>query len=105
MSTDTWNNRSICFSLDPNHALRNPAELMEGASYHDDISPSFSLGADGWMVGPDHQLLFWVPPTSRHSFNTPWTTLVMDSRPTEVDLSRMAHGQHWQKCRDELCDR
>ncbi|KAG2344802.1 WD40 repeat-like protein [Suillus weaverae] len=47
MSTNTWNNHSICFSLNSNHALCNPAELMEGASHHDGIWTSFSLRADG----------------------------------------------------------
>ncbi|KAG2064163.1 hypothetical protein BDR04DRAFT_934660, partial [Suillus decipiens] len=55
--------------------------------------------AVGWMVGPKRRLLFWVPPASRHSFWSPGTALVMP-RALDLDLSLMAHGQHWQTCRE-----
>ncbi|KAG1814324.1 uncharacterized protein BJ212DRAFT_1244930, partial [Suillus subaureus] len=54
----------------------------------------------GWVTGPKRRLLFWVPPASRHSFWSPGTALVIPSG-AELDLSRMTHGQHWQKCREE----
>jgi hypothetical protein len=96
----TLNNRFIRFSSNPNHALRNISQLMEGAS-HDGRSPTpFLLNRDsGWMVGPNDRLLFWVPPASRNPFYNPATTLVISTRCPELDLSPMAHGQHWQKCR------
>ncbi|KAG1762088.1 hypothetical protein EDD22DRAFT_893294, partial [Suillus occidentalis] len=55
------------------------------------------LEDDGWMTGPNHRLLFWVPPASRKSFRNPWTVFVLPRGP-ELDLSRMAHGTHWQQC-------
>ncbi|KAG2125987.1 hypothetical protein DEU56DRAFT_823626 [Suillus clintonianus] len=71
---------------------------MEGAS-HDDRSPTlFLLRDSGWMLGPNHQLLFWVPPASRRLFYTPRVELVIPRGGPELDLSRMAHGQHWRKC-------
>ncbi|KAG1791489.1 uncharacterized protein BJ212DRAFT_1374002, partial [Suillus subaureus] len=51
-------------------------------------------------MGPNHQLLFWVPPASRRPFYTPWTSLVIPRGHPELDLSRMAHGTHWSSCRD-----
>lgn len=97
-------NNFICFSSNRSHSLCNPVELIKGASRHDDMSTSFSLGGNGWMVGPNCQLLFWVPPAFRYAFYTPWTVLVMPRGYVELDLSRMAHGQQWGNCRDGACD-
>ncbi|KAG2141150.1 uncharacterized protein EDB93DRAFT_1209475 [Suillus bovinus] len=74
---------------------------MEGAFHDDRSSTHFFLDrSSGWMVGPNRRLLFWVPPTSRESFYSPRTTLVIPRGGPELDMSRMAHGQHWQKCRE-----
>ncbi|KAG2057863.1 WD40 repeat-like protein, partial [Suillus hirtellus] len=99
MSINTWNNRRILFSSSLRHALPNPADLPEPTPHHNSYSTPFLLHGDGWVMGPNHQLLFWVPPSSRHAFHTPWTSLVIPRDP-ELDLSRMAHGTHWSSCRD-----
>ncbi|KAG2143698.1 WD40-repeat-containing domain protein [Suillus clintonianus] len=103
VSTNTWNNHSICFSSSSTHALCNTAELLEGTFRDDHSSTSFLLGADGWMVGPNHRLLFWVPPASRDTFYNPKTALVTPRGIVELNLSRMAHGRLWWNCRDEPC--
>ncbi|KAG2071005.1 hypothetical protein BDR04DRAFT_945441, partial [Suillus decipiens] len=51
-----------------------------------------------WVMGPNDQLLFWVPPASRRSFYNPWTSLVIPRGYVELDLSRMVHGTHWSSC-------
>ncbi|KAG1893239.1 uncharacterized protein F5891DRAFT_1067440, partial [Suillus fuscotomentosus] len=51
-------------------------------------------------MGPNHQLLFWVPLAARHAFYTPWTSLVIPRGFPELDMSRMAHGTRWSSCRD-----
>ncbi|KAG1905054.1 uncharacterized protein F5891DRAFT_1010614, partial [Suillus fuscotomentosus] len=100
MTLNTWDNHFICFSPNSIHALRNTSELMEGASHDDCGSTRFLLDRDsGWIVGPKDRLLFWVPPASRHPFYSPQTALVIPRGGAELDLSRMAHGQHWQRCR------
>ncbi|KAG2120228.1 hypothetical protein DEU56DRAFT_747014, partial [Suillus clintonianus] len=94
-------NHFICFSPNSIHALCDTSELMEEESHDDRSSTHLSLNGDsGWVVGPKHRLLFWVPPASRHSFYSTGTALVIPRGP-ELDLSRMAHGRHWQKCREE----
>ncbi|KAG2042072.1 hypothetical protein BDR03DRAFT_1006513 [Suillus americanus] len=108
MPTNTWNNRVICFSSSLEHALHNPAEPLEGTSHHDLNSTPVLLKVDvsledgGWMVEPNRRLLFWVPPASqREPFYSPGTALLIPSG-LEIDLSRMAHGEHWSNCRDVL---
>ncbi|KAG2032878.1 hypothetical protein BDR03DRAFT_873117, partial [Suillus americanus] len=74
-------------------------QFQEHTEFH---SPAVhvSLEADGWMVGPDRRLLFWVPPASRQQpLYYPGTVWVIPNG-LELDLSRMAHGEQWWKCRD-----
>ncbi|KIK35712.1 hypothetical protein CY34DRAFT_95640, partial [Suillus luteus UH-Slu-Lm8-n1] len=70
------------------------------ASHDNHSSIPFVLNDSGWVVGPKH-LLFWVPSASRFPSYNPATILVMPRGGPELDLSRMAHGQHWQKCREQ----
>jgi hypothetical protein len=99
MPTNTWNNRIIYFASSLKYALPNPSELLKG-SRHESNSTPVVLEDDGWMVGVDRRLLFWVPPTSQQEpLYTPGTVLVIPSG-LEIDLSRMAHGEHWSNCRD-----
>jgi WD40 repeat protein len=101
MKSNIWNNHFISFSSNSTHVLCNISELTEGASHDDHSSTHFLLNRDsGWMVGPKNRLLFWVPPAFRHPFYSPATALVIPRGCPELDLSRMAHGQHWQKCRE-----
>ncbi|KIK40272.1 hypothetical protein CY34DRAFT_87666, partial [Suillus luteus UH-Slu-Lm8-n1] len=48
--------------------------------------------SDGWVMGPDRRLLFWVPPASRNPFHNPLTAFVLPRGGPELDLSRMARG-------------
>ncbi|KAG2136357.1 uncharacterized protein EDB93DRAFT_785679 [Suillus bovinus] len=93
----TTNDDLISFSSNPKHVLCDTAELLAG-THHEDHT--FVLGGDGWVSGPNDQLLFWVPPASRDSFYNPRTALVIP-RGVELDLSLMAHGTHWQHCRKD----
>ncbi|KAG1811856.1 uncharacterized protein BJ212DRAFT_1434576 [Suillus subaureus] len=102
MTLNTHDNHFICFSSSSIHALRDTSELTGGASHGDRTSTPFFLNSDsGWVVGPERRLLLWVPPASRRLFYSPGTVLVIPRGGPELDLSRMAHGQHWQKCREE----
>jgi WD40 repeat protein len=101
IKSNTWNNHFVSFSSNSTHALCDTPELMEGASHDDHSSTPFFLNSDsGWVVGPKNRLLFWVPPASRHPFYSPATALVIPRGGPELDLSRMAHGQHWHKCQE-----
>jgi hypothetical protein len=101
MKSNTWNNHFISFSSNSIHALCNTSELTEGAFHDDCNSTPFVLNDNGWVAGPKHQLLFWVPPASRYLFYSPGTALVIPRGGPELDLSRMAHGQYWQRCREQ----
>ncbi|KAG2107044.1 uncharacterized protein F5147DRAFT_220287, partial [Suillus discolor] len=96
-STNTYNHPPISFSPCLKHILPDPADLLPPRSDHH--SP-FLLQPNGWIMGPNHELLFWVPPASRRAFYTPWTSLVIPRGYPELYLSCMAHGTRWSSCRD-----
>ncbi|KAM6504084.1 hypothetical protein JOM56_001027, partial [Amanita muscaria] len=51
-----------------------------------------------WIVGPQGQLLLWVPLQFRKLLHTPGTVTVMPEPAVELDLSVMAHGKKWTGC-------
>ncbi|KAG2074409.1 hypothetical protein BDR04DRAFT_1071309 [Suillus decipiens] len=74
-------------------------DVATGQQVGEPFSAPFVLNVgSGWVSGPKRRLLFWVPPASQRPFYSPGTALVIP-RCCELDLSRMTHGQHWQKCR------
>jgi len=55
---------------------------------------------DGWVVGQDHELLFWVPLEHRKVLCLPHVEMIW-GRPTKVDLSRFRYGSKWIECIDQ----
>ena len=55
---------------------------------------------DGWMVGEDNELLFWVPSEHRQVLCLPHTDMIWE-RPTKVDLSHFKFGTKWTECIDQ----
>jgi len=55
---------------------------------------------DGWVVGQDDELLFWVPLEHREDLCLPHVEMIM-GRPTKVDLSRFRYGSKWMECIDQ----
>jgi len=55
---------------------------------------------DGWVVGQDDELLFWVPLEHREVLCLPHVEMIVE-RPTKVDLSRFRYGSKWIECIDQ----
>ncbi|KAG2069068.1 hypothetical protein BDR04DRAFT_1022573, partial [Suillus decipiens] len=94
---------SVWFSPDGTHIVSGSQDETSAVEAFDNNrnSTPFVLNVDsGWVVGPKGRLLFWVPLASRHPFYSPGTSLVIPRGGTELDLSHMTHGRHWQKCRE-----
>jgi len=90
----------IHFSSSAAHALHDAQSLfVDMSNVSGDCRDLIHLWNDGWIVGPNKQLLLWVPP-SYHKlfFYTPWTNLVIPRGIPELDLSKMAHGHAWHRC-------
>ena len=99
LQSDTQNPISchpIRFSSFPAHALHGSEKLC----FHDKhaFHQCVRLHEDGWIRGPNGQLLLWVPAGNRDPFYSPFTRLVMPRGGVELDLSKMAYGSKWQEC-------
>ena len=55
---------------------------------------------DGWVVGQDDELLFWVPLEHRQDLCLPHVEMIW-GRPTKVDLSRFRYSSKWTECIDQ----
>ncbi|KIM20491.1 hypothetical protein M408DRAFT_135359, partial [Serendipita vermifera MAFF 305830] len=55
---------------------------------------------EGWVLGPDSELLFWVPPDLRAGLYRPGNTLIISQLPTtKLDLTAFIHGESWAQCK------
>lgn len=86
----------ITFSSVPSHGLHEREKLC----FHDNqaFHQCVSLHEDGWIKGPQGQLLLWVPVDIRKPFYNPSTKLLIPRGGVELDLSQMVHGFKWQEC-------
>ncbi|KAL4068086.1 hypothetical protein J3A83DRAFT_4256342 [Scleroderma citrinum] len=93
---------AICFSTAVSHALQDVKQLSIGVAEKRPTSVQQGLVThqrDGWIVGPNGQLLLWVPLLYFPLFfYTPWASLVAPKGLCELDLSKMAHGSGWNQC-------
>ncbi|KIM23652.1 hypothetical protein M408DRAFT_77303 [Serendipita vermifera MAFF 305830] len=68
--------------------------------------PSFadtSKLVDGWILGPNSELLFSVPPALQMGLFRPGNTLVIGQcLVTKLNLEHFVHGEDWIRCRDPL---
>jgi hypothetical protein len=54
---------------------------------------------DGWVLGPNSELLFWVPPSLRVGLLRPRTKLLIGPHTqTRLNLDSFAHGVRWTLC-------
>jgi WD40 repeat protein len=87
---------------DVRDVLSNSTAPDTSASLPHHVVPGFEVGMtmeNGWMQGPNSELLFWVPPTNRTGLWWPRNTAVISSVVTVLDFRRFVHGDSWQHCR------
>ncbi|KAI0027533.1 hypothetical protein K488DRAFT_61247, partial [Vararia minispora EC-137] len=51
-----------------------------------------------WIVGPNDELLFWMPPEYRRVLQLPPCSLHISSSRVAVDFTDSFHGEAWMKC-------
>lgn len=55
---------------------------------------------DGWMLGSNSELLFWVPPGLRTGIWRPGNTAVVGNPiTTKLNVQSFVHGEHWSLCK------
>jgi hypothetical protein len=60
-----------------------------------------SVMKDGWVLGPDSEILFWVPPALRIGLLRPGNKLFIgEAIATRLDLTSFVHGESWYLCKE-----
>ncbi|PVF93217.1 WD40 repeat-like protein [Serendipita vermifera] len=60
---------------------------------------------DGWLLGPNSELLLWVPPALRDGLWRPSNTAVIGNVvTTKLDFSSFAYGDSWTECAAPVVD-
>ncbi|KAI0342490.1 WD40 repeat-like protein [Trametopsis cervina] len=54
---------------------------------------------DGWVLGPNGELLFWIAHDYRSALHKPGNEWVIAARSLKLHLSHFAHGTSWTDCR------
>jgi len=52
-------------------------------------------------MGPDGEIIIWIPPAYRSSVLLPPCTLLIGQSRVTIDLSYFVHGQKWTMCRQQ----
>ncbi|KAI0339508.1 WD40 repeat-like protein [Trametopsis cervina] len=86
---------SVIDALRANESLSGPSATSQHILNTDSSDPD----DNGYMLGPEGQLLFWVPPDYRTGLYRTSTRWVAGARSVHLDLSHFTHGEHWIHCR------
>jgi hypothetical protein len=69
---------------------------------HDNVEPCFSDSSkmvDGWVIGSNSELLFWVPASMRDGLWRPRNvTAIGKAMQTKLDFKSFCHGSYWTLC-------
>ncbi|KIM20971.1 hypothetical protein M408DRAFT_305789 [Serendipita vermifera MAFF 305830] len=96
---------SVAFSPDGQHIVSGAYDTMIRAWTLKAKFPLFTNSSymiDGWMLGPNSELLFWVPPTLRSGLWRPENTVVIGKQATKLGFKHFSHGEYWTRCKDPL---
>lgn len=82
----------------PNFNPQNQQHLQYPEHLFPPVFPKFQL-KDGWILGPNGELIVWVPAAHRGSLKDPgYIDCGIMSR-TELDFSHLKCGEEWVQCR------
>ncbi|EPQ53524.1 WD40 repeat-like protein [Gloeophyllum trabeum ATCC 11539] len=59
---------------------------------------STSIHDDGWLISPQGDLHFWIPPLHLKGFFRAANTAVICEHPTRVAFKQFVHGDIWERC-------
>jgi hypothetical protein len=79
---------AVCFSSNATHAVHSAAFFLQNWETPD---PS-GLSEEGWIVGPEEQLLLWIPLNFHPVMYAPGNTLVIPNNALQLDFGCVAHG-------------
>ncbi|KIM23640.1 hypothetical protein M408DRAFT_77168, partial [Serendipita vermifera MAFF 305830] len=80
-------------------SFEKPVNLVDSEVF----SPDGAV--DGWILGPDSELLLWVPPAvQRGLLQSSNPSIIRDYLAAKLNLHNFVHGKAWTRCKDPLPD-
>ena len=67
-------------------------------SHHGYLFPSYIISDDHWVLGINHEHLFWIPSHLFNLFPHPFLLGIMGSSMHAFDDSDFVYGEQWEKC-------
>ncbi|KIL56156.1 hypothetical protein M378DRAFT_89741, partial [Amanita muscaria Koide BX008] len=99
---DSTHLNGLIFSSSAKHSLCYAEDLFNNTPHlEENWRDHVKLNDEGWIVGPQGQLLLWIPIQFRTLLHTPGTVSIIPGPAVELDLSVMAHGKRWIDCIDD----
>lgn len=80
------------FSSDLTSALHSTSSVLQD-------SCNLASLKEGWIIGPERQLLLWIP-SDRHP-SVANNMLLISNGSSKLDLKDFAHGASWHRCRKQ----
>ena len=74
------------------------------AQYPSHLFPSQTFKMrDGWILGPNDELLLWVPSSNRTGLvHPPWYCWQIGAHITELDFRNFKCGTEWAQCHEPM---
>jgi WD40 repeat protein len=92
--------KSVCVFIPPYIVLFKGPTNINGLSQSLPFTPSSRMDENGWVIGPNSELLFWVPPDFRPGLYRPNNPIIIGNCiKTTLDFSSFVHGKLWTNCR------
>ena len=97
IETLSTNQRGVISYSHPNATAQYPPHLFP--------DQTFTI-RNGWILGPDDELLLWVPPANCSDLLTPSSRsrIMGVAHPTELDFSNFKCGMEWIQCREPVAE-
>ncbi|KIM21685.1 hypothetical protein M408DRAFT_325122 [Serendipita vermifera MAFF 305830] len=94
---------SVAFSPDGRRLAIRSKFISIQSKNGPNIIDSFTVEQDGWILGPQSELLLWVPPTLRTGLHGLRNTLSIGRCvKTLLDFGHFAHGDEWTRCGESI---
>jgi WD40 repeat protein len=93
------------WDIGTSHIVTQPLyERLGGTgNIHDNVEPCFgdsSIMVDGWVLGSNWELLFWVPPSMHDGLWRPRNVaIIAKAIQTKLDFKLFCHGNSWTLCK------
>ncbi|KAF8668498.1 WD domain, G-beta repeat [Rhizoctonia solani] len=99
---------SVAFSLDGKHVISGSYDgtvrvwnIGDAIEMKEKVARSWVVKGDGWIMGPESELVLWLPPDLAARFLAPPCSGIIHAHgPVPIELGEAIYGNGWARCFD-----